>query len=303
MDTMREDWDVLIILDACRYDYFEKVYRNYVTGNLKKVISPGSHTIEWLKRVFKKQYDDVVYVSANPYISSKVEVSGFNAKNHFYRVIDVWDWGWSEKLGTVHPKEVNRAAQKAKEDYPDKRFIIHYMQPHTPYLSLGVLRTVKFDWLREFISKPIKGCVRILGRGRSILRHKRTWKFWQLLGRPPTFPMEAELQKVGENGLRQAYEENLRTVLKYVVMLLEELSGNIIITADHGELLGERGIYEHYCGSRMPALTEVPWLKVEKPAKPKREIAAEEEEEVKEPFPKEDEERVRARLRALGYID
>jgi Arc/MetJ-type ribon-helix-helix transcriptional regulator len=34
-----------------------------------------------------------------------------------------------------------------------------------------------------------------------------------------------------------------------------------------------------------------------------REIAAEEDEEAEKPFTKEDEERVKARLRALGYID
>jgi Arc/MetJ-type ribon-helix-helix transcriptional regulator len=34
-----------------------------------------------------------------------------------------------------------------------------------------------------------------------------------------------------------------------------------------------------------------------------REIVAEEEEEAEKPFSKEDEERVKARLRALGYID
>ena len=34
-----------------------------------------------------------------------------------------------------------------------------------------------------------------------------------------------------------------------------------------------------------------------------REIVAEEEEETEDPFTKEDEERVKARLRALGYID
>ena len=34
-----------------------------------------------------------------------------------------------------------------------------------------------------------------------------------------------------------------------------------------------------------------------------REIVAEEERESEEPFTKEDEERVKARLRALGYID
>ena len=34
-----------------------------------------------------------------------------------------------------------------------------------------------------------------------------------------------------------------------------------------------------------------------------REIVAEEDEEAEKPFTKEDEERVKARLRALGYID
>lgn len=34
-----------------------------------------------------------------------------------------------------------------------------------------------------------------------------------------------------------------------------------------------------------------------------REITAEEEEETEEPFTKEDEEKIKARLRALGYID
>lgn len=34
-----------------------------------------------------------------------------------------------------------------------------------------------------------------------------------------------------------------------------------------------------------------------------REIVAEEEEKTEEPFTKEDEERVKARLKALGYID
>ncbi|MFQ6081543.1 MAG: CopG family transcriptional regulator, partial [Candidatus Bathyarchaeia archaeon] len=34
-----------------------------------------------------------------------------------------------------------------------------------------------------------------------------------------------------------------------------------------------------------------------------REVMAEEEEEAEEPFSEEDEERIKARLRALGYID
>lgn len=45
------------------------------------------------------------YISANPYINSKVAVGGFNAKNHFHRIVDVWRTGWDGELGTVHPKK------------------------------------------------------------------------------------------------------------------------------------------------------------------------------------------------------
>jgi len=62
-------------------------------------------------------------------------MAGFDAKKHFYKVVDVWDFGWDERIGTVSPREINRAALKYYLKYPGKRFIIHYLQPHAPYLS------------------------------------------------------------------------------------------------------------------------------------------------------------------------
>ena len=50
------------------------------------------------------------YISGNPYINSKVGIKGFNARRHFYKVIDVWDFGWNEELGTVPPENVNKTA-------------------------------------------------------------------------------------------------------------------------------------------------------------------------------------------------
>jgi len=40
------------------------------------------------------------------------------------------------------------------------------------------------------------------------------------------------------------------------------LEGEIIVTADHGELLGENGEWGHPIGSEKPALRGVPWLEV-----------------------------------------
>jgi len=62
-----KSWKYLIILDACRYDYFKRLYKRYLGGWLKKVISPASETREWLMKIFRgKIYLDIVYISANP---------------------------------------------------------------------------------------------------------------------------------------------------------------------------------------------------------------------------------------------
>jgi len=74
--------------------------------------------------------------------------------------------------------------------------------------------------------------------------------------------MDATRRKYGTSGLRKAYRENLEIVLRYVAVLCYELSGTIVITSDHGELLGENGKYGHKCGSKDPLLLEVPWFRV-----------------------------------------
>lgn len=220
----RMDWDVLIVLDACRYDYFVRL--NTIKGRLIMVRSPGSCTIDWLKAVFTKYYD-LTYISANPMVNSKTDVFGFNATKHFKKVIDVWDWGWRDDLGTVPPWNVNIAVLK----HMDKKMIIHYLQPHGPWI----------------------------GQPRLTLTGFRT---------PPLADEKiAEMVKKGEisvKTLRKAYEGNLKLVLKYVEQLIKKLPHRrIVITSDHGELLGEEG-FLHPCGSNHPILREVPWLEVTK---------------------------------------
>ena len=48
-----EDWDFLIILDACRYDYFKKNYKKYFKiGKLEKRKTLATWTLEWAERNF-----------------------------------------------------------------------------------------------------------------------------------------------------------------------------------------------------------------------------------------------------------
>jgi len=58
--------------------------------------------------------------------------------------------------------------------------------------------------------------------------------------------MDAIRRIYGVKGLRKAYLENLRLVLEHVAVLMDRAlkinpSAKVIITTNHGELLGEEG--------------------------------------------------------------
>lgn len=249
------EWKYLVILDACRYDYFERIYKDYPLlrkGKLSTAISCGSTTYEWLKYAFKcskdKRCNDIVYISANPFINSRgLRTRDFDPKKHLkdMKIIDVWDWGWSDDLGTVHPREVNKATLIAIRLHRNKRFIIHYLQPHYPYLSIndniGGIEIKKFFKAEEHTSLGNK-----IRRLRGFIR----WRIVPFIGNtigvtlalallkvvgPPQTPPELIAKRYGIDYLKQAYEENLRIVLDHLVDLLEKLPpGKVIVTADHG---------------------------------------------------------------------
>ncbi len=50
---MKEDWDNLVILDACRHDAFEDL--NEIKGDLEKKASKASMTVEWLEKNLKEK--------------------------------------------------------------------------------------------------------------------------------------------------------------------------------------------------------------------------------------------------------
>ena len=85
VNITEERWDYLVVLDACGYDYFSRLYGGYLRGELTRVVSQGSFTVEWFKKSSPDRYDDVVYISSNPYINSKVEVGVSSQKTTFSR--------------------------------------------------------------------------------------------------------------------------------------------------------------------------------------------------------------------------
>ena len=128
----RIEWDNLIVLDACRYDIFRRVWsrEEKVIG----VISPASWTLEWLDRVFGNVFIEAEVFSATPYINSLTEINMYgvrwNAREHFRKIIDLWLTAWDPRLGIVPPQKVylavivrNIGAKYTKKSTIRKRFI------------------------------------------------------------------------------------------------------------------------------------------------------------------------------------
>jgi hypothetical protein len=159
---------------------------------------------------------------------------------------------------------VTRNALDALEQYPNKRLIIHYLQPHQPFLS---------EFGREAFDY-----------------HKDTH-------------ISIKRSDVIQADVHRAYRENLDLVLSEVSELQDSLPGRTVVTADHGELLGERQRpiplrhYGHYAGVYVPELLEVPWHVIDNGDR--REIFA--EEPVREPGAETSSEAIEEQLAALGY--
>lgn len=176
-------------------------------------------------------------------------------------------------IDTEYPKktgEITKQAEKSIGMYPNKRLIIHYMLPHFPYIGKTARENFpSIDTQRERLFADLRA-------GRADITDKQ---------------------------LEEAYRENLRIVLPEVQELLDTLSGKTVVTADHGELLGERTFpipypeYSHPKRMYVPQLVEVPWLIHENGKK-----------ETKSEPPAEDNlsgithDDVRNNLRDLGYI-
>lgn len=265
-----QEWDCLIILDACRYDFFERVYKDYLDGKLIKAHSPGSDTLEWLCGTFmdEETFEDVVYLSANPFVSSQgfQFIEDFDATEYFYKVINVWNWKFDLEFLTVLPEDMGKATRLARAKYPKKPIISHFIQPHWPYPSgesFKEIFTGPLAW--GWIGEENKDILHRFGGFLENLFEKvfgelKTRRFKEKLNLRQSKPEEIFAEKYGKKKLRETYEKNLRLALKEVVKVVERLPEKVIVTADHGEFLGERDLYSHPPWSDDPILREVPWL-------------------------------------------
>lgn len=277
------DWDILIIIDACRYDYFEKIHREALDdiGVLKKTLSPATWTFGWHYEIFgDKKYNDIILCSTTESINSmcrtdlyirdfakRLKYQKFIGVNCWYKIIDVWK-AWDDTFFHVHPKDVNRIGFDTIDKYPDKRVIIKYTQIHDPYLFYGGFfkkKTSQGRTKQKNTSKTIKFVAKYEKRlhkiFRKILTSEQQWVLSEKLGVLPQEGMGRLFLMYGWDGIRKGYTEDLKMVLKYVREIIDRYPDKkIVITADHGIILGEGGNIRE--GKKHPLIAQVPWYEV-----------------------------------------
>lgn len=226
-NPLNDDWQVLIILDACRPDLLSEVTSNYSwlpdDGHVQERRSPAGRSDDWMNTVFEEDTRNTIYVTGNPFAADHVDDADFKDIIHAYKN------NWDSDRDVMPPRPITDYAIAAarQNDMDNTRLIIHYMQPHFPSIPA-------------------------IERGDPTFGRGGLYKRWR----------RVRDNEISQNEIVKAYKDNLEFVLNEVSLLRENLPvKNTIITSDHGTALGEWGVYGH-SGLPISAVRTVPWVSV-----------------------------------------
>ena len=240
------EWDLLVVLDACRVDALRAVADEYdFLGGVESMPSVGSTSFEWMNHTFDRAHEDEIartaYVTGNTYTQRVLTQGGDtgHAAMPFgptdYDVVPPEAFGYLEELWradldddpewTVGSDDRTRRSPRyatdrtiaAARERDTDRLMVHYMYPHDPFPLAEPELFEPFDPLRT-----------------GDVSRQRVW---------------------------DRYLDNLRLVLDEVEVLLDNVDAETVaITADHGEAFGEYGFYRHVIGCPLPCMRRVPWV-------------------------------------------
>lgn len=269
------DWDVLIVLDACRTDLLAEVASEFeYLPATRPVRSVASTSKEWLAKTFgsdrREETRRTAYVTGNPFSASMLDATDFAVLD------EVWQYGWDDDLGTVPADPLtDRAIAHWRAGAAD-RMIVHYMQPHFPSVPHPEV-----------------------GSGIDIEAVGDHWEsVWDALRRG----------QISETAVWTAYRDNLRYALEHVQRLVESIDADrVVITADHANSFGSWGLYGHP-SAPIRAIREVPWVALRArdtgayDPDPQAWVDAGQQRNSSERGREAPDEAVAAKLRNLGYL-
>lgn len=249
-NIFEEEWDLLIILDACRFDALQAlITEEQLFNNVVRRRSVGSATLEWAAKTFIERYSEEIAETAlisgngtvslalkdNPqywagtperrsWIDSLTTWDTVNSEDFFLHD-KVWEYGYRDPYtGNIMPECItDRTISVARNSNPS-RIIAHYLPPHAPYRS---------EAIRE---------------NRELFTYERN-------------PWENLQSGMSRDVVWESYINEIRWGLTNIEVLLENIDAEkVVITADHGEAFGEYGVYAHPAGIPLRQLRNVPWV-------------------------------------------
>jgi len=227
-NVYERDWDLLILLDCARPDMMREVKDEYeFLHSVEELTSVGSCSMQWMDNTFTRNYNEEI--KSTLHITSNTSSEAYLSDKPFQFLEEVWRDGWDEEIGTIPAQEVTDRAIYHMRESDAKRNIVHYMQPHLPFVT------------RPDINSNVVTTRGVVGRGKYLGGlHKE--------------------EGYSKEELWKATLENLRYVLDSVEVLISNVDADLaIISADHGEAFGEQGIWNHPCRTYIDCLIQVPW--------------------------------------------
>lgn len=242
------DWDILVVADATRVDLAQEVVPEYdaFPDSVDSRWSEASCSLDWIDRVFSDpRAQDAGYVTANPlsgHDADEAESVDLREGIDVGYLDEVWRDGWQEARGveTVPPETVtDRAiwAWRRREQLDIDRLIVHYMQPHQPFYA-------RSEW-----TESETNLANLMEPGREA-----GFCVWE----------ETRTGRFDRAEVWQAYRANLEWLLDDVTdRLIQNADAKIALSADHGNGMGEWGMWGHPPGAVTPQIRKVPWVCVQ----------------------------------------
>lgn len=221
------EWDVAVVLDACRSDLMAQVADEYDWFDYEERIwSLGATSPEWIERTFAgaapEELARTAYVTWNPWSVECAPAEDIGS------VDEVWRYAWDDDAGGVLPRSMTDRAISVHRDHDPERLVVHYMQPHVPFLASDLSEGLTLNGFRE-------------------TRERNVWH-------------ELRDGNVSHDAVWDAYLENLRVVLDDVELLVRNVDADrVAITSDHGNAMGELEQYGHERNMPLRCAHEVPW--------------------------------------------
>lgn len=229
------DWDIVVVLDACRWDTLQSV-TEWPIGRCR---SPGSATGEWLSAVSE----------SGVFEGASVATANANYASHdigAHEIHRIWTTDWNDRLGTVPPEPVLDRADELLSD-GSLNVVAHLLPPHAPYIA-----KVGGTWVPAFPDIDI--WKRNPGREE---KNKLSPQVSMATG-------HVNLQKA-RAGYRASVESTWHVVTEYVGRWVAD-DHTVVVTADHGETFGrirDWRLYGHPNGCHVAPLVRVPFVTFE----------------------------------------